>query len=279
MKRILLFVNFNKENELEDRTVYTLKKVRHLFETVFIISNSGLSIKDRASLGEVSDKIIMRDNVGFDFAAWKTGIDDLGWDRIKKYDSLTLMNDTCYSPIWPIDEYFEKFEKAKGVDFWGASVHIASSYGMPGTDGKGAVPEHIQSYFMTFKKKVVASKAFANFWDNIKTYSDIERVIRDYEVGLTRTLNESGFTYDAIINNKNAVFSETNVINPVHQVPALLLKQKFPFIKIKAVSKNNFIKIRRLVNKKSDYPARYINIFGRGRVLQPFLRTLGLLIK
>ncbi len=277
MKRILLFVHYDKKNKLDDRILYTLKNIRHLFDKVIVVSNSSLSDDDISLLNTVSDKVILRNNMGFDFSAWKEGIDSVGWPTIKKYDSLTLMNDTCHCPIWPIDRYFEKFDKKLNIDFWGASLHKTTSYGMPGTNKP--VPEHIQSYFMTFKNDVIKSRAFVEFWSSTKVHTDVKKVIRDYEVGMTRMLSDAGFKYDAIVNMRNPIFSIKTIVNPIFQAPLELLNQKFPFIKLKAVSKNNFLKIRDLIKKSSKYQARYIHMYGKNKLQHMLLYSTNFLLK
>lgn len=276
MKRILLFVHFNKKNRLDDRVVYTLNNIRHLYSDVVVISNSSLSSNDMDTLNSVSDKVILRDNVGFDFSAWKNGIDRIGWSTLRKYDSLTLMNDTCHCPVWPLDKYYDKFEKKASVDFWGASLHKSVPYGMPGTNDP--VPEHVQSYFMSFKRNVINSKAFYNFWSGVENHTDVKKVIRDYEVGITEALGSAGFKYDAIVNTKNAVFSTKTILNPVFQSPLELSEQKFPFIKLKSVTKHNFLKMRNIVKKNSPYPVKYIDIYGGDRLLRPLLYVASYLL-
>lgn len=277
MNRILLFVHYNKKNKLDDRVIHTLKNINHLFNDVIVISNSSLSSSDESLLETVSNKVIQRDNVGFDFSAWKDGIDDIGWSNIKKYDSLTIMNDTCHCPIWPLDEHFDKFDKQQNTDFWGASLHRASDYGMPGTDAP--ITEHIQSYFVTFKQNIIKSKVFADFWNNVKPHTDVKKVIRDYEVGMSKKFSDAGFKYDAIVNTKNAIFSTKTIMNPTFQDPLALLHQRFPFIKLKSISKNNLLKIKDLVKNSSEYPVKYINAYGKDRFLYPLLYLVDLLLK
>jgi uncharacterized membrane protein len=276
VKRILLFVHYNKKDKLDYRIIYTLKNIKHLFNTVIVISNSNLSENDKSLLKNVSDKVILRDNFGYDFSAWKDGINSVGWSNIKKYDTLTIMNDTCHCPIWPIDKYFKKFDKKLNVDFWGASLHRATNYGMPGSNEP--VPEHIQSYFMTFKRNVIKSRAFIKFWDGIEAHSDVKKVIRDYEVGITKTLSDSGFKYDAIVNTKNSVFAIKTIVNPTFQDPLSLLAQKFPFVKLKAISKINFLKIKNFVSNNSKYPAKHINMYGKERFLRPIIYAANFLL-
>lgn len=277
MKRILLFVHYNKSETLDDRVIYTLKEIRDLFDTIVVISNSKLSSEDRQTLGNLANVFMQRKNVGYDFSAWKAGLDKIGWDKLNSYDSLTLMNDTCHFPVLPISPYFKKFDKLRSIDFWGASVHKASKSGMPGTDGP--IPEHIQSYFITFKKRVFVSKVFRDFWINLKDRNDLQHVIRDYETKLTGILSSAGFKYDAIINTKGSVFKDRAIINPLYQIPEGLLDQNFPFIKLKAVSKYNFINIRSWVKNNSEYPSSSINPYGTSKFLQIIILGIDSMLK
>lgn len=129
---------------------------------------------------------------------------------------------------------------------------------MPGSNK--AVPEHIQSYFMTFKRTVVKSKSFRQFWESVKPHGDVTKVICDYETVVTKTLSDAGFKYDTIINRNSSIFSTDTIINPVYQVPVELIRSKFPFIKLKSINKFNFIEIKHIIKEKSIYPSKLVHI-------------------
>ena len=276
MKRILLFVHFNKNGRLNKRALYTLEQTKHLYDKIVTISNSPLNKADRNTLERLSDDVIIRENKGYDFSAWKAGIDHIGWQSIVKYDSLTIMNDTCLFPVWPIDEYFDSFGQNNKVDFWGASIYKATPFGMPGSNK--AVPEHIQSYFMTFKRTVVKSKSFRQFWESVKPHGDVTKVICDYETVVTKRLSDAGFKYDTIINRNSSIFSTDTIINPVYQVPVELIRSKFPFIKLKSINKFNFIEIKHIIKEKSSYPSKLVHIPGKSRIAELFYGILNTLI-
>lgn len=71
--------------------------------------------------------------------------------------------------IWDINEVFEKYDSDLSTDFWGMTNHRATE----------RFKEHLQSYFITFKKQVVQSKEFKNFWSNVREYTNVQDVI-DY---------------------------------------------------------------------------------------------------
>ena len=68
-----------------------------------MISNSQLTESATLTLKELGiDEVIQRENLGFDFAAWRDGMAHIGFEHLTDFDSVTLMNDTCFGPLWDI---------------------------------------------------------------------------------------------------------------------------------------------------------------------------------
>ena len=157
MKRILFYVHFNKNDELADYVIYQLRKIKNNFAKVVFITNSKICESDKKRLEGLYDEFISRKNEGFDFAAWRDGIVKIGWEYIVKYDSMVVMNDTCFGPIFDTESIFAKMDLRKNTDFWGITNHKKHE----------KINEHIQSYFMSFSSKVIKNKVFCEFWENI----------------------------------------------------------------------------------------------------------------
>lgn len=255
-QKILLYVHFNKYDKMDDYVVYQLQQMRLVFDTVVFISNSRVSTKDKSRIKGLYDKFIQRENVGFDFAAWRDAMNDFGWDKIVEYDELTVMNDTCFGPIHDFRPIYRKMQ-AKKVDFWGMTVNIALKGLVVDSDGRFVfAPAHIQSYYMTFNKRVFKSSVFQEFWKNVVNYNNIQDVIINYEIRLTDLLISSGFTCDAYYNAKKywkrKVMTRRDVdisatsagdmtkYNPGYTCtrPLWLLNtsKNYPFIKTKAIT-------------------------------------------
>ncbi len=152
----------------------------------------------------------------------------VGFEHLTDFDSVTLMNDTCFGPLWDITDIVEEFEKRPNVDFWGMTNFRKTKY----------FDEHLQSYFMFFKKHVVASEAFQKFWTSIKTFTDVQDVIDNYETRVTSVLLEAGYRYDAVF---NTIAEEAgDLIHPdfSYYRPISTLEHKVPFIKLKAFTDN-----------------------------------------
>lgn len=258
MKRLLLYVHFNKYNRVSSHVYYQLTQMRPLFSKVVFISNSQVSEHDYQKLVDLHlmDNFIQRENVGFDFAAWRDGMTHVGFDDITTYDVVTIMNDTCFGPLWDIKDYYLNYEANDQVDFWGLTNNRRTKKSRQ-TQG---FPEHIQSYFITFKKPVIASSAFRNFWENVKNHTDVQEVINDYETKVTTTFLAAGFRYQTVFDTVNE--DTTGMLHPdfSYYNPTAILNHKVPFIKVKAIDNNQHIAPYLLeeIAKKSDYPVDLI---------------------
>lgn len=258
MKRLLLYVHFNKYNRVSSHVFFQLTQMRPLFSKVVFISNSQVSEHDYQKLVDLHlmDNFIQRENVGFDFAAWRDGMTHVGFDDITTYDVVTIMNDTCFGPLWDIKDYYLNYEANDQVDFWGLTNNRRTKKSRQ-TQG---FPEHIQSYFITFKKPVIASSAFRNFWENVKNHTDVQEVINDYETKVTTTFLAAGFRYQTVFDTVNE--DTTGMLHPdfSYYNPTAILNHKVPFIKVKAIDNNQHIAPYLLeeIAKKSDYPVDLI---------------------
>ena len=258
MKRLLLYVHFNKYNRVSSHVYYQLTQMRPLFSKVIFISNSQVSERDHQKLVNLRlmDNFIQRENIGFDFAAWRDGMTHVSFDDITTYDVVTIMNDTCFGPLWDIKDYYLNYEANDQVDFWGLTNNRRTKKSRQ-TQG---FPEHIQSYFITFKKPVIASSAFRNFWENVKNHTDVQEVINDYETKVTTTFLAAGFRYQTVFDTVNE--DTTGMLHPdfSYYNPTAILNHKVPFIKVKAIDNNQHIAPYLLeeIAKKSDYPVDLI---------------------
>lgn len=258
MKRLLLYVHFNKYNRISSHVYYQLTKMRQIFSNVVFISNSSVSDKDYQKLVylHLVDNFIQRENIGFDFAAWRDGMTAVGFEELATYDSVTIMNDTCFGPLWDIKDYYLEYESDDSVDFWGLTNNRAT----PKSRYTQGFREHIQSYFITFKKSVIVSPEFKNFWENVKNYTNVQDVIDNYETQVTTKFLDAGFNYKVIFNTVNEDASHMLHADFSFYHPTAILSHRVPFIKVKAIDNNQHITPYLLdeIAKQSDYPVDLI---------------------
>ncbi|MGQ9412797.1 rhamnan synthesis F family protein [Streptococcus pluranimalium] len=258
MKRLLLYVHFNKFDSLSSHILYQLEQMRPLFSNVLFISNSQLNSQtiDELKHNKLIDDFIQRENSGFDFAAWRDGMLEIGFDELTSYDSVTVMNDTCFGPLWDLKDYYLNFESDHSVDFWGMTNNRETKKSRHSQGFR----EHLQSYYMVFHKPVLLSSAFQEFWKNIKSYQDVQDVINHYETQVTTNLVDAGFNYKAIFDTTDEEASHLLHADFSYYHPTAILQKRVPFLKVKAVDANQHITPYLLneIEKTSQYPVDLI---------------------
>lgn len=256
MKRLLIYVHFNKYNRISNHVYYQLEKMRPLFSKVIFLSNSPLESSDIDTLvdRQLISQYQQRENKGYDFAAWHDGMMLEGFESLKTYDSVTVMNDTCFGPLWDMYPYYERYENDDSVDFWGMTNHQGIQA------GNIYINEHLQSYFISFKKRMIQSSVFQKFWKSVESYEDVQKVIDNYETMYTKLFVEAGFKYQSVLNtlplNKDFFHSNFSI-----HYPHVLIDHKVPFIKIKTFDLVQHLApyTIRAIEKSSNYPISLIN--------------------
>lgn len=251
MNRILLYIHYNKFDEVSEHVLYQLEQIKPLFSRVILISNSRLEKNYMRKLEMIGiTEIIQRANIGFDFAAWRDGMEYVGFDHLEKYDSVTLMNDTCIGPLWPLEPYFRSFESAIDCDFWGMTNFKKTKY----------FREHVQSYFVSYSREVVSSIVFKSFWMNVKSYDNVRQVIDNYETKFTSELKRTGFNYQVVFNTLGE--KSDDMLHPdfSYYRPFDILNHRVPFLKIKALQSHqeqaNQLKCE--IKSISDFPSEIL---------------------
>ncbi|HFU4464661.1 TPA: rhamnan synthesis F family protein [Streptococcus suis] len=255
MNRLLIYVHFNKYDAISSHVMYQLKEMKPLFSKVVFISNSQLSKKNVDILfsKNLIQEFIQRENIGYDFAAWKAGLELEGLENLGQYDSVTVMNDTCFGPLWDMAPYFNQYESDANIDFWGMTNHA---------EVKGHnlyIPEHLQSYFISFKNRLVVSDVFKNFWQAVRPHTDVQKVIDEYETQYTKLFTKAGFNYTAVLDTV-PIYQEYFHRNFTIHYPQVLLDYKVPFIKIKTFDLSQHLSpyTLRAVEEQSSYPIELI---------------------
>lgn len=256
MKRILLFVHFNKYDDLSEHVLYSLEKLSPLFERTVFISNSLLPENKKNLIDPYITDFIQRKNKGFDFAAWRDGMQYVGFEELQKYDSVTVMNDTCFGPLYDMLPYYEKYEE-RGTDFWGITNHRSYQ-----ESKRHYFEEHIQSYYKVFSNKVIRSEIFRNFWNSVQDFTEIQDVIDNYEVQSTTSFLKAGFNYECILDT--LTLDDSLLLHPdfSYYAPDVILRRRVPFIKVKAFQGRENAGIAKYIvdyiEKQSEYPVELI---------------------
>lgn len=237
VKRLGIYVIYDRDGIIDDYIPYFLSAVSPHLAHLVIVCNGKLTDAGRQKLLPFTTDIFVRSNEGYDAGAVKEVLDHLyGWDEVLKYDELLIANDTFYGPLFPLSPCFEEMSKRK-VDFWGMTKQGELQY--PGR-GPNAAPTrlapHIQSYFMNVKKRLLHSRDFRSFWEQLHISHAIHEIIYRYEVAFTTTFAERGYTWEVYLDVGPMISQDApdnynySVLDSVH----LIKKYRSPFIKRKA---------------------------------------------
>jgi len=177
IKRAVILVHYDKDDLVDDYVYTYLDALRLSTEHLVFVSTAKLDHLHIQKLNTYCDKVIVRENRGYDFMSYKIGLKSFNYT---KYDEVLICNDSVYGPLYPMEKLFTSIQSQK-CDFWGITDNTDMGY-------------HIQSYFILFKKSILQSEVFANFWQNIEILHNKDEIIQRYEVGLSQILIKAGFT-------------------------------------------------------------------------------------
>ncbi len=176
MKRLVCYAHFDAKGLVRPFVLHALQTMRPLCVDLIFISNSPLLDKDRLLLTGYCSTLIVNNNTGYDFYMWKLGMESVD---LSLYDEVILMNSSVFGPLFDMKDAFQRMSQLS-CDFWGVTECFQ-------------MQPHLQTYFLVFSKRVIASEAFQDFWKGVLPYKNKMQVIQSYEVGLTQWLVESGF--------------------------------------------------------------------------------------
>lgn len=225
MNRAIVFVHYDRDNIVDDYVYYYLKELQKNASLLIFVSTAKLVEKDVKNLSHYCSKVIIRENIGYDFMSYKIGLESFDYQN---YDEVVICNDSVYGPLYPLGDVFEEMTNDSS-DFWGITDNTDFSY-------------HLQSYFLVFKKNIISSVAFEQFWKQIKVLNNKEDIIQKYEVGLSKSLMDHGFlstvytSFQATKIQKLSIFiKKFTPIKIWNKIIAIINKQD----KIKRIGKTN----------------------------------------
>ena len=211
-KRVCFVAGFDANGKIADYVVYLIKSLSQLAE-VYYCGDFNADPAELDKLNHFCVKAFAKRHGKYDFGSWQELIRYVGSKKLATYDELILINDSCYGPLFDLAPLFEEME-GRNTDFWGLTAAYQNHL-------------HIQSYFLAFKKPVLQSDIFYQFFDTVRPEKNFHAVCSNYEDRLTFVLSKAGFTYDTFIPYGDlASHPYTDAMNAI-------TNRHFPFLKVK----------------------------------------------
>lgn len=251
-------MTYNKENKIYPYMGSVLQSLRSCCSRVYLVCNYQSAVSGLEYACPYADDIIYRENIGYDSGAFKDALCEfLGWDKVYRYDELVLVNDSFFGFFYPLQDTFELMDKQE-CDFWGMTGQTEGEYKNPFYE----FDAHIHSYFLVFKKKVLMSQAFREFWEKLQYSENFSQAVIDFEVGLNEQLKQKGFLGKSLIELYGIQLKRNE--NPCYsQLYRLVKDYQFPIMKKKCVLIRNIgfketLKTIVYLEKERRYPTEWV---------------------
>lgn len=238
VSRLGIFVFYDSQGIVDDYVVHLMGALRPHFTRMVTISNCKLDHMAKERLEKFSDDLFVRENRGLDAAAFKDGLVSFcGWEEVEKYDEVVLINDTYFGPILSFNDMFAEMS-ACDLDFWGMAAGYKTVDGWNRVK-YGYIPDHIQTFFVAFRKNMVCSEAFRSYWHNYDdTMNDFASVVTQHELIMTKHFQDLGFRWGIYSDTQRycSEYRSENFNLYYSHAHTMMRDMKFPVLKKKVLN-------------------------------------------
>lgn len=206
--RVAVFVHFDRQGRVNRFVLGYLEALRAAGCEIVFVTNSGrLQPEALVALQPLCRVILVRRNVGYDFAAMRDGLAAIAAPAAA-IEMVLIANDSVYGPFAPIGPLLDRIDFS-AADIWGGTESWQRRY-------------HLQSFFVAVGPAVLASPAWSAFWAQVRPVRSKHWVVTRYEVGLTQSLLRAGmraralFPYQDLAQrvDKDLLGPDSSVVDP-----------------------------------------------------------------
>ncbi|WP_396329941.1 FkbM family methyltransferase [Burkholderia anthina] len=214
-REVALFVTHSPDGKLKPHVRPYIAALRRqgIDVTLIVAADTAWLDSDALPLDEV-DTLVVRENLGLDFAAW-AHVMQLE-PELFDADALYLLNDSLIGPF--NDASFEKMLarlRSEPADMVGLTESWEHQW-------------HVQSFFLALRRRALASPVLQDFFGNVVILPTKDDVIQRYEITLAPTLQAGGISHAVLFPSENrnnrTLFDWKNLID-----------DGFPFVKVMAL--------------------------------------------
>ena len=204
--RIAVFVHWNPGTTIDPSTGRMIEALRDGGYAVLIVSNSKLTDDQLAWLRPRCWRMLERGNQGFDFGAWKDGMNHL-YEEDVPIDRLILLNDSVFFSDRGLPEMVAALDRdhdlVSAFENWGEGYHV-------------------QSFTVSLSGFVATSEPFRRFWRDYMPFSNRIHAIDAGEKALSRTALKVARTSEVIYSTSslyNAIVDAPKLRDPLIRLP------------------------------------------------------------
>lgn len=190
VRRAIVFAGYSYDGTIFSDVYPYLEELRKYADyIVAVYDNSNLNNDEAKKLVDnYVDTLIIKRHEEYDFGSYKRGYLYLKEKEVlNSVDKLILCNDSVIFQGRSLEPFFKREEKK---DFYGFTAYKRGiQYNTP----QKGIPPHIQSYFLSISKEIYSQDWFHNFIMSVKKEPDKQDVIVNYELGISKLINEHGY--------------------------------------------------------------------------------------
>lgn len=251
-RRIAIYVYHNVLNKVSNYALYYLSSLKEITDEIIVVLNGKFDEKEKEKLYNLNLAVLERENKGYDFFGYRKGILSISNDKLSKCDELILCNSSTFGPLFPFKNLFDEMQK-KECDFWGITKHPSIKQNVIRFNFETKIKEHIQSYFLVFRKSMFLDPRFKNYFENLKKIKNKKEAIGFLEVNFTEYFKNLGFKYSVFAPDEVLEFG----IDNYHQYLSNIMAEKY---KVPLIKKTAFGE-RYDLNLKESYPNKTEELF------------------
>ncbi|MCP9928008.1 rhamnan synthesis F family protein [Cyanobium sp. CH-040] len=214
----LIYAHWDLQGELRPDLLEQLRQYGQRCRVAFVSACPGLAADAQAlsRLRPLCEVVLIRENEGHDFGSWKAAIQHC-WRQIVEAPRLILTNDSCYGPIHPLDELFDRLDRSRAD--------------VVGLTESTLIRPHLQSYFVAYRRRVLRAPIFRAFWQRVGVWADKRQLVRTHEIGWSAMLQRLGYSTEALYMSGYGNISHTHW-------QELIEEHRFPFLKKELLQAN-----------------------------------------
>lgn len=208
---IALFVTHSRSGKIKPHVLPYLRALKAKGLGVLLIATVDRPVDLPAELIAAADALIVRRNAGYDFGAWSHALKL--YPQLYGAATLYLVNDSVFPAAGdaPIGAIIDRV-RASTADLVGLTESHEWRW-------------HVQSYFLAIKPRLLRSRGFHGFMNDLRLLTRKDHVIRAYEVSLGEMAERDGYAVDIL-------FPSATAINPTLFGWRQLIADGLPFVKL-----------------------------------------------
>ena len=208
---IALFVTHSRTGKIKPHVLPYMRALKAQGLGVFLIATVDRPVDLPADLLDLADAVMVRRNAGYDFGAWSHALKH--YPRLYGAATLYLVNDSVLPAAddGRLGTIIDRVRRSR-ADLIGLTESHEWRW-------------HVQSYFLAIKPRLLSSRCFHGFMDDLRLLTRKDHVIRAYEIRLGEMAEQSGLDVEIL-------FPSATAINPMLFGWRRLIADGMPLVKL-----------------------------------------------